>query len=160
MGPLRCVLSTRLPAFPRCSPGSFPEAGLYHRTSEGTWRLLTSGRPAFLGLLGFGSSPATYLPALLLNWPDSGLGFSLRLYQRPVVSKKKEERTKQHQARVIQFFSAVVIGNVSASLDFEQRIGLLYLSFNQPYTFILVQSNNSGCFVTCPTVFCVLSLFF
>ena len=25
-GPLRCVLSTRLPAFPRCSPGSFPEA--------------------------------------------------------------------------------------------------------------------------------------
>ena len=38
------------------------------------------------------------------------------------MSKKKEERTKQHQARVIQFFSAVVIGNASASLDFEQQL--------------------------------------
>ena len=75
MGPLRCVLSTRLPAFPRHSPGSLPEAGFYHRTSEGTWRLLTSGRPAFLGLLGFGSSPATHLPAHLLNYPGFRPGY-------------------------------------------------------------------------------------
>ena len=74
-GPLRCVLSTRLPAFPRHSPGSLPEAGFYHRTSEGTWRLLTSGRPAFLGLLGFGSSPTTHLPAHLLNYPGFRPGY-------------------------------------------------------------------------------------
>ena len=86
MGPLRCVLSTRLPAFPRHSPGSLPEAGFYHRTSEGTWRLLTSGRPAFLGLLGFGSSSATHLPAHLLNCP----GFLPGLLAMPLPTSGRE----------------------------------------------------------------------
>ena len=122
--------------------------GFYHQAGRLSWDCSAS-------------APARRLTCLRSCSTGLGscLGFSLCLYQRPAVSKKKEERTKQHQPRVIQFFSAVVIGNVSASLDYQQRIELLYLSFNQPYTFILVQSNNSGCFVKCPTVFCVLSPF-